>query len=386
MLYGLDLARREIARSQQAVIVEGYTDVMAAHLAGVPTAIATCGTAFGGEHVKVLRRLLADNDVFTGHVVFTFDGDAAGQKAALRAFAEDQKFVAQTYVAVEPNGLDPCDLRLAKGDEAVRELVATRVPLFEFAIKAALAGVDLASAEGRVAGLRAAAPVVARIRDRALRPEYERLLSGWLGMEPQAVSRAVAGAGRSQPAPGRGDRRPAQSTSTTPEDPPSVPRLPRPDPRDKVAAIEREALKVALQVPQLGASWVDAMEPAVFTAPAYRAGFEAVAAAGGAASGLVDRPWVEAVLAAAPDDGVRRVVLELSVDPLPKEDPDQRYAVSVIARLLELDASRRIADLKSQLAQAAPTDPSYQQLFTDLLSLEAYRRDLRQRVAGSPEA
>lgn len=165
-----------------------------------------------------------------------------------------------------------------------------------------------------------------------------------------------------------------------------MPRLPRPDPRDKVAAIEREALKVALQVPQLGASWVDAMEPAAFTAPAYRAGVAAVVAAGGAATGLADRAWVEAVLAAAPDDGVRRVVLELSVDPLPKEDPDQRYAVSVVARLLELDASRRITDLKARLAQTAPADQAYQQLFADLLSLEAYRRDLRERVAGGPEA
>jgi DNA primase len=347
----------------------------------VTTAIATCGTAFGGEHVKVLRRLLADNDVFTGHVVFTFDGDAAGQKAAVRAFAEDQKFVAQTYVAIEPNGMDPCELRVAKGDDAVRELVEQRVPLFEFAIRAALAGLDLGTAEGRVAGLREAAPVIARIRDRALRPEYERLLSGWLGMEPRAVSQAVAGAGRER------QSRPLPAAAPQPEDAGADrPRLPRPDPRDKVAAVEREALKVALQVPQLAGSWVDALEPAGFTAPAYRAGFEAVVAAGGAAAGLVDRAWVEAVLAAAPDDGVRRVVLELSVDPLPKEVPDERYAVSVVARLLEVDASRRITDLKAGLAQAAPTDPQYPQLYADLLALEAYRRDLRLQVAGGPDA
>ncbi len=385
VLYGIDLARRDIAKDKQAVIVEGYTDVMAAHLAGVPTAIATCGTSFGADHIRVLRRLLADDDVFTGHVVFTFDGDAAGQKAALRAFAEDQRFVAQTYVAVEPSGLDPCDLRIAQGDEAVRELVARRVPLFEFAIRASLSGLDLATAEGRVAGLRAAAPVVARIRDRALRPEYERLLSGWLGMEPAAVARAVGEAGRAPPRAGRSAEQPApphaeQGTS------PQVRRLPRPDPRDKVAAVEREALKVALQVPQLAGSWVDTMEPTGFTAPAYRAGFEAVVAAGGAARGLQDRAWVEAVLEVAPDDAVRGVVMELSVDPLPKEVPDQRYAVSVVARLLELDAVRRIADLKARLAQTPPADAGYQQLFADLLAVEAYRRDLRGQVAGGPEA
>ena len=112
VLYGIDLARRDIAWASQAVVVEGYTDVMACHLAGVPTAVATCGTAFGEDHGRVLRRLLHDHEEFRGEVIFTFDGDEAGQKAALRAFGGDQQFVGQTYVAVEPDGLDPCDLRL----------------------------------------------------------------------------------------------------------------------------------------------------------------------------------------------------------------------------------------------------------------------------------
>ncbi|WP_081240449.1 DNA primase, partial [Streptomyces viridosporus] len=117
VLYGIDLAKKEIAKSSRAVVVEGYTDVMACHLAGVTTAIATCGTAFGGDHIKILRRLLMDNG--SARVIFTFDGDAAGQKAALRAFEDDQKFAAETYIAIAPDGMDPCDLRLAKGDEAV---------------------------------------------------------------------------------------------------------------------------------------------------------------------------------------------------------------------------------------------------------------------------
>ena len=134
VLYGIDLARRDIARASQAVVVEGYTDVMACHLAGVPTAVATCGTAFGDDHGRVLRRLLQDHDEFRGEVIFTFDGDAAGQKAALRAFEGDQNFAGQTYVAVEPDGLDPCDLRLQHGDAAVRELVARRIPLYRFVL------------------------------------------------------------------------------------------------------------------------------------------------------------------------------------------------------------------------------------------------------------
>ena len=139
MLYGADLAKREIAQRRQAVIVEGYTDVMACHLAGVPTAVATSGTSFGEGHIKVLRRLLMDADRFRGEVIFTFDGDAAGQRAALRAFDLEERFVTQTFVAVQPDGLDPCDLRLKHGDAAVRDLVAQRVPLFEFAIRSELA-------------------------------------------------------------------------------------------------------------------------------------------------------------------------------------------------------------------------------------------------------
>jgi DNA primase len=384
VLYGIDLARKEIAKRKQAVIVEGYTDVMAAHLSGVQTAVATCGTSFGSEHISVLRRLLMDDGVFTGEVVFTFDGDAAGQKAAQRAFGEDQRFTAQTFVAVEPSGMDPCELRIARGPEAVRELVEHKVPLFEFAIRTELKGFDLDHAEGRIAGLRAAAPVIARIRDEALRPEYVRQLSGWLGMPDDEVRRAVQAAGRAQPA--TTSRRPPEQTPPVAVEPGAVPRLPRPDPRDKVASVEREALKVALQAPQLAGTWVDALETEAFRSPAYAAVHRAIVAAGGAATGLADRAWLDAVLGACPDDAVRAVVHELAVEPLPIDEVDQRYAQSVIARLLEIDASRRITDLKARLQRIEPaTDPdAYQALFADVLALEAYRRGLREQVAGGP--
>ncbi|UWF76651.1 MULTISPECIES: DNA primase [Microbacterium] len=197
VLYGLDLAKRDIARGdpRRVVVVEGYTDVMACHLAGVTTAIATCGTAFGAEHIKVLRRVMGD-DSAAGEVVFTFDGDEAGQKAALRAFSEDSRFTAQTFVAVAPDGLDPCDLRLQRGDAAVRALLDAKVPMFEFALDRKLAGYDLATVEGQVGALRAAAPIVAEIRDELLRPGYERVLARRLGMDPVAVHQEVRRAAR----------------------------------------------------------------------------------------------------------------------------------------------------------------------------------------------
>ncbi len=182
VLYGADLAKREIAHRRQAVIVEGYTDVMACHLSGVPTAVATSGTSFGDGHVKVLRRLLMDADQFLGEVVFTFDGDAAGQRAVLRAFELEERFVTQTFVAVQSDGLDPCDLRVKHGPEAVRDLVARRVPVFEFAIRSELAKHNLETNEGRIAALDASARIIARIKDRGLRDRYAVSLDRWLGM------------------------------------------------------------------------------------------------------------------------------------------------------------------------------------------------------------
>jgi DNA primase len=207
VLYGIDLAKREIAKNKQVVVVEGYTDVMAMHLSGIGTAVATCGTAFGPDHARVVRRLmgasggggiqLASGESVGGEVIFTFDGDSAGQKAAMRAFGEDQAFSAQTFVAVADGGMDPCDLRQTQGPEAVRSLVRTRQPLFEFVIRTTLQGYDLGTAEGRVAALRAAAPIPGGIRDAALRPEYTRMLAGWLGMDLETVQRAVQQATRS---------------------------------------------------------------------------------------------------------------------------------------------------------------------------------------------
>jgi DNA primase len=207
VLYGIDLAKREIAKNKQVVVVEGYTDVMAMHLSGVGTAVATCGTAFGSDHARIVRRLmgaggagsgiqLASGESVGGEVVFTFDGDSAGQKAAMKAFGEDQSFSAQTFVAVADGGMDPCDLRQAQGPDAVRALVKSRQPLFEFVIRTTLQGFDLHTAEGRVAALRAAAPIPGGIRDAALRPEYTRMLAGWLGMDVETVQRAVQQAGR----------------------------------------------------------------------------------------------------------------------------------------------------------------------------------------------
>jgi DNA primase len=378
VLYGIDLARKEISKQQRGVIVEGYTDVMACHVAGVTTAVATCGTSFGTDHIKVLRRLLMDDDQMRGEVIFTFDGDAAGQKAALRAFDEDQRFVTQTFVAVEPTGLDPCDLRLQHGDEAVQALVERRVPLFQFAIKSMLVGYDLDSAEGRINALKEAAPVVARIKDPALKPEYTRLLAGWLGMDVETVRTAVgrkpaAGATAAEPARGlpepspQQDQRPAVQAPGTRRDPGLI--------------IEREALKCALQQPAAVSDWYASVEESAFTHPSALQVHAAIVAAGLPAPDHSGLTWIDLVLEHCQDDEVRRLVRELAVDPLPAEfGKDVRYANGVIARLLELDASRRVDEVKGRLQRADPVEQAedHARLFTELLALEDYRRSLRQ--------
>ena len=393
VLYGVDLARREIARTRTAVVVEGYTDVMACHLAGVTTAVATCGTAFGADHIRVVRRLLGDDARLGAQVVFTFDGDEAGQKAALRAFEQDQSFVAQTWVAVAADGMDPCDLRQKRGNEAVRELIADRQPLFEFAIRSTLAQVDLDTAEGRVQGLKAAAPVVARIRDPSLRPEYARTLAGWLGMDVEPVARAVAGAARAARAGGgAGPRTPPGGTRTSAGAPqaresPTPADLPRPDPRDPVARVEREALECLLQVPRLvPAADADALDPEAFRVPAYRAVHDAVRAAGGmaTAAGLTGQAWVDAVREGAPT-AVAPLVTELAVAPLPadRDEALARYAASVVLRVAELDLTRRIGDLRARVQRLGAGDDGYAEAFSDLLAAETRRRSLRDRISGN---
>jgi DNA primase len=387
VLYGIDLARRDMARSSQAVVVEGYTDVTACHLAGVPTAVATCGTAFGDDHARVLRRFLHDHEDFRGEVIFTFDGDAAGQKAALRAFDGDQNFVSQTYVAVEPDGLDPCDLRIQKGDAAVRELVARRVPLYRFVLANVVGGFDLDRADGRVDAVRAAARLVASIRDKSKVEAFSRELAGMVGVDIEEarseVRRAVQRPARQEQRPGtpaslQSDQRSAQ--------PPTQPREQLPDLRDPRFSIERETLKLMIQHPAaVGRSAAD-VGANDFTHPTYRAVWEMVAAAGGPATGAADPGWASRLRDAATDPAVSSAISALGVEPLrTAKEPEPSYVAAHVYRLLELTAMRRIADLKSRLQRTNPVEQTadYNRMFGELVALEQHRRSMRELAVGA---
>jgi DNA primase len=352
VLYGLDLAKRDISRGdpRRVVVVEGYTDVMACHLAGVTTAVATCGTAFGAEHITVLRRVMGDESA-AGEVVFTFDPDAAGQKAALRAFAEAKRFNAQTFVAVAPEGLDPCDLRIGKGDGAVRALMDTKVPMVEFVLDQRLAGYDLSTVEGRVGALRAAAPVVAELRDPLLLPEYVRVLARRLGLDPTDVRREVDRAARNpQSAPQR------SQAATPPADdvaPPMERVTLRSLPRSKDVALERDALMGFLQ-------YGHRMEPELLTratALTYRhPALDAVRVAVAANVGQVSRAgWAMDAIDAVREP-YRSLAAELLAADFPARDEDGAVAsASSLARGL---LARSLEAEKAELLGAVQRVPA----------------------------
>ena len=351
VLYGLDLAKKDISRSHRVVVVEGYTDVMACHLAGVTTAIASCGTAFGSDHITVLRRVMGD-DSAAGEVVFTFDPDAAGQKAALRAFGDEKRFAAQTYVAVAPDGLDPCDLRLNKGDAAVRALMDSKAPMFEFVMDQRLAGFDLGTVEGRVGALRAAAPIVADIRDSALRPGYTRVLARKLGMDLGEVRSAVDRAARASRTPVLSERAPGSATPVA--DTAGAPDASAPVarvtiatlPRTADAALERDALMGILQYGHL----VDSADvDAALALPMHVAALDAVR------QGILAQPdrtrigWA-ATAAEAVREPYRSLAVELLTASFPAlTEPEAQLSTASLARRLRV---RAVDDQKRELLGA----------------------------------
>ncbi len=385
VLYGIDLARREIARSSRAVVVEGYTDVMACHLAGVGTAVATCGTAFGDDHARVLRRFLNDHEEFRGEVIFTFDGDAAGQKAALRAFGGDQNFVSQTYVAVEPTGLDPCDLRIQQGDAAVRELIARRRPLYRFVLENVVSKYDLDRADGRVDATREAARLVSSIRDRSKVEAFSREIAGMVGVDVEQARSEVRRAASRPPAPQAAHRTPATPAAQAGQPVPSRPQAPPlPDLRDPRFALERETLKLVVQEPTAVARTSRDLGANDFTHPTYRTVWELVEQLGG--PGAADASWAARLRDRAPDAAVGGALSALAVEPLlSRKGADDAFVANTVYRLQELTAQRRIADVKGRLQRTNPVEHAteYNRMFGELTALEQHRRQLRDLALGA---
>jgi DNA primase len=377
VLYGLDLAKRDMARGdvRRVVVVEGYTDVMACHLAGITTAVATCGTAFGADHMKVVRRIIGDEQ--SAEVVFTFDPDAAGQKAAVRAFAETRTLNAQSFVAVAPDGLDPCDLRLQRGDAAVAGLMLTKVPMFEFVIDQRIKGLDLGTVEGRLSGLSAAAPLLADIRDEPLRRRYEHVLARRLGEDLGEVHREVERVRRrASNAPDTRAERSSPSRQpepSAPEEPPlrvtiaSLPRTPE-------VALERDALMAFLQYGHR----VDAERMAQALAGGFRhPALETVRAAIAAVADRARPGWsVDAV------GSVREPFRSLAAELLTAEFParDEEHAVAsandLARRLVLRGLERQKSELLGAIQRVPPQSEEGRSLRIRLRDLDRDRQAL----------
>ena len=378
VLYGLDLAKKDISKQQRVVVVEGYTDVMACHLAGITTAVATCGTAFGDEHIRILNRMLSAEKDTPAQVIFTFDPDAAGQKAAMRAFNDSHKFSAQTFVAVGPDGLDPCDLRSQKGDEAVQLMIENKKPLFEFAIKQKISKFDLSTIEGRVGAARAAAPVVASIKDSAMRPAYIRELAGWVNLDGNEVAALVDVAGKETRADAVKEMRRDSSVQQADAEPIDESEFAFPNLADPITRFERQVLEVLVQVPNSYTQ--DQLIRIVrdgFSAPAHNAILEAIG------TSLVSHgssDWLNVIGGATPAE-LHSLLRSIAAQALPaNNDADLvRYGQGVVARALVNALAHEKANLLAALRRTdVAEDPQASaQIQRELVELEAERRKLQ---------
>ncbi len=440
VLYGIDLAKSAIVKKRQAVIVEGYTDVMAMHLAGIDTAIATCGTAFGAEHAKIVRRLIADDSLggvqlvgplkvdgqsLSSRVVFTFDGDAAGQKAAIHAFGLDAAFSTQAFVAVAEDNLDPCDLRIKRGNEAVRALIAHAKPLYDFVIDTAISRFDTTYATGQMGAVKAVAPLIAQIRDRSLLDLYSRKSVRRIGVDLDIMRREVNEARRrlhvrdeDAYAPKRrysGGGAERMERGMNPYANPSVRKaLEHRDAAeqsyyrmdDAVFICEQQFMATLIQVPL-------AVDPTLFAnltlssfmTPVFRTLFQAIAAAGGLPGNDVPQGLWMHNLTKAGGPMLESVINELAVMPLPlppseadternegqpaenaqlrkPTDDERRYASELITRLLDTGIMRRIGAAKRRMAQL-PDGAEKIDLLGQITKLETLRKDLQSRVFGN---
>ena len=390
VLYGIDLAKRSISMDRQVVVVEGYTDVMACHVAGITTAVATCGTAFGSDHVSLIRRILGDVEAgdqkSRGEVIFTFDPDEAGQKAASKAFAEDSKFAANTYVAVAPDGLDPCDLRQQRGDASLQAVIDARTPLFEFMIRRTLTGFDLNTVEGRVHATRAVAPVLASIKDRSLIEGYIRIVSGWIGVEPGDI-RSAFGTNRTLVVEIEREDGDSPTHATLGKHPQWV--------------LERDVIVALLQYPErIGIARAGEIVACHFDNPSLSAIRTAMI---GAFGSFATQGWVAAVRDGIAEE-LHGLVAELSIAPIPvkiftstgtaeesegartKREADDaarteqglaQYVTNLGTSILERDIARQRTELIAVLGRTETTSPDYDAIQRRIASLEEKRRELQ---------
>jgi DNA primase len=341
VLYNLNRAKSTVARSGEVFLVEGYTDVIAMARAGVPNAVATCGTALGEGHFRLASR-------FAQRMVLAFDSDEAGARAAERAYAFLETFPVQPVVLILPEGLDPADFVRRHGGDALRELAGGSKPLIEYMIRRTVGRHDLSTVEGQTAAVAAALPVLEGLSDPVRQSEYAHLLAELAdvteGSVVLALERRMAG-------------KPVELEKA----------VKRASAQEKV---EREMLRLLARDPEVYRELAPRLQDEHFQTAGNRKLFAALVGAQGD---------VGSIVASSEDDRLVGGVSALALEPLEGE-PTADYARDVWARLQEFMLRRRSVQLRQRLQKLNPTtDAGYDALFQELIATDGELRRLRER-------
>jgi DNA primase len=345
LLYNLHRAKAEVAKAGRAFVVEGYTDVIALHQAGIPTAVATCGTALGEGHFRLLSR-------FCRRAVLCFDADEAGARAAERAHGLFEEFGLEVEVLILPADQDPADFVSAQGPEAFERLADGATPLIEYMLSRSVQGLDLSSPEGKARAVREALPVVAGLRDPVLRGQYAGRLADLAGVPPTDVALELEGAGALE----IGDGGIA----------PAAPRAPSPD-----RELEMEGLKILAQVPDIATTSVEHVGEQHFTGDRRRA-YSLLRESPGEAAALADR---------AGDEDMGRLLAQVVVEPL-RGEPTPEYAARVFAKLQERALREEVRTMRKRLEALNPVKDAstFDPLFKALAELTGRWREAKARA------
>ncbi|MFA5889979.1 MAG: DNA primase [Actinomycetota bacterium] len=341
ILYALNVGKSEIVKQGRALVVEGYTDVIALHQAGIREAVATCGTALGLEHLRTLQR-------FSQQVVLSLDADDAGANAAERMYdqlvGDAQQMGLTVKVVLMAAGQDPADAVRAQGGDAFRALVDDAVPLLEFVLRREADRYAVGDPEVRARALSSGLRLLAKTDNEVVRTEYARRLSDWIKVDPHIIFVELEKVVRTGVVPRATSDAVLKRSSAQ-------------------VRLEREALKIAIQHPPLVKDRIDDLSDEHLSVPVHRAIWKSIVA-GDAPESL-------------PDDDARRAYTELAVQP-PAGEVTERLIVEIFLRLKESALQRQIDEMKAALQRINPIDrhEEYEAKFTELIDLERVKRSL----------
>lgn len=347
-LYGLSWAKGEIVKTEQALVVEGYTDVISLYQAGMKNTVATCGTAFTSNHLHLLNR-------FTDKVVLVFDADAAGKTAAERGLELLGESEVDIFVASLPPDSDPADFVTTHGRDGFEDLLQKAVPLVDFCLEQILADYDLEDLRQLVKASRKALPIVAALPDAVAQETYLKKLAQRLNVSFDSLFLELK----------KGSSRAREAVSVDASFGTSL---------SAQEVAEMEVLKFLLRCPKAIAANLPELREEYFTVADCRELFV-----------ILRRRINEKVpvgdvadLLTNVSERLQKLISKLMIEPLFSGD-EAEYFKELSSKLKEFELQRQISSLKTKLERLSPVEnpARYDALFEELLQLEAARRNLR---------